>query len=474
MNFKSKGSVFTKSGGNFLKTIFVDETIEFASILVGLYIFSFTAYLVQTIMIKFNMHVFGRAIMHVVQHVVMIAMVVGVTYYTVNFRGYNVSLVFRYAIGCEILVIYMKMVSYLGTNHYLWTLSRLQKDHEGSGSHDGSGDETGATPKRSLSKIFGRKSVVKAYQLLSREQIEKLTHQEVCSLLVNRGIDVERFDQHIDGHVVPESPRASEPAARKLLTDLVELDEFRRTAYPGNITFWNFVEYTILPVVVYEPKYPRTSHVNWANVVERLVGCFGCILFMWAMIENFVIPRIMDLNRNSGEIADVMMDMMIPLQLFVIGIFYVTFECILGANAELARLADREFYADWWNSTSFEEFSRKWNKPVHEFLLRHVHMETQVTLGLSRGVSTIVTFIYSIIAHEILLLNTVGIFRPYLAFLSLFQIPLWPLMRSHLFTNRLLGNIFFWASLMIAWPLMTVLYCRDYCKEDPRNCRIDL
>ena len=27
--------------------------------------------------------------------------------------------------------------------------------------------------------------------------------------------------------------------------------------------------------------------------------------------------------------------------------------------------ADREFYQDWWNSTSWDQFSRKWNKPVH-------------------------------------------------------------------------------------------------------------
>lgn len=54
--------------------------------------------------------------------------------------------------------------------------------------------------------------------------------------------------------------------------------------------------------------------------------------------------------------------------------------CILVALAADLRLdllqltffADREFYQDWWNSTTFDEFSRKWNVPVHSFLLRHV------------------------------------------------------------------------------------------------------
>jgi sterol O-acyltransferase len=26
--------------------------------------------------------------------------------------------------------------------------------------------------------------------------------------------------------------------------------------------------------------------------------------------------------------------------------------------------ADRQFYADWWNSCDWLEFSREWNKPV--------------------------------------------------------------------------------------------------------------
>jgi len=372
------------------------------------------------------------------------------------------------------------MLSYLGTNHYLWTLSRLQKDHAPTPQESNVPRSISfGSQTKLLARMFGRRSVVQAYDLLDREKIDQMTHDDICTLLVNRGIDVERFESptaHMDGRGVPESPRGSERAARKLLLDLVELDEYRKTVYPGNVTFKNFVEYSILPVVVYEPKYPRNSHVNWATVLEKLVTCFGLILFMWNLVEHFVLPRIIDMNegRANGSIADVMVDMIVPLQLYIVCLFYVVFECILGGNAEMVRLADREFYGDWWNSTSFEQFARKWNRPVHEFLLRHVHMETQVTLGLGRSISTIVTFLYSIIAHEIMFLNTFGMFRPYLAFLSLFQIPLWPLMRSHLITNKLLGNIFFWISLMTAWPLMTVLYCREYCKEDPRNCRIDI
>lgn len=55
--------------------------------------------------------------------------------------------------------------------------------------------------------------------------------------------------------------------------------------------------------------------------------------------------------------------------------FYIVFECITNVFAEITRLAHRAFYQDWWNSTTYEEFNMKWNRPVHIFLKRHVYLE---------------------------------------------------------------------------------------------------
>tara|TARA_R110002050_G_scaffold77407_2_gene165171 strand:- start:986 stop:1195 length:210 start_codon:yes stop_codon:yes gene_type:complete len=32
--------------------------------------------------------------------------------------------------------------------------------------------------------------------------------------------------------------------------------------------------------------------------------------------------------------------------------------------ASVSMYADREYYEDWWNSTTWDEFARKWNKQV--------------------------------------------------------------------------------------------------------------
>lgn len=55
--------------------------------------------------------------------------------------------------------------------------------------------------------------------------------------------------------------------------------------------------------------------------------------------------------------------------------------------AEITRFGDRSFYKDYWNSTTFEEFNRKWNQPVYSFLFRHVYLECFYKYKLSKRAS---------------------------------------------------------------------------------------
>ncbi len=76
--------------------------------------------------------------------------------------------------------------------------------------------------------------------------------------------------------------------------------------------------------------------------------------------------------------------------------------------------ADREFYQDWWNSTTWDQFSRKWNKPVHTFLLRHVYASTMSGLQLSKASATFLTFLLSALCHELVMAVVTKKIRPYL------------------------------------------------------------
>ena len=64
-----------------------------------------------------------------------------------------------------------------------------------------------------------------------------------------------------------------------------------------------------------------------------------------------------------------------------------------------------------WNSTSWDEFARKWNKPVHVFLLRHVYTATIMKYRISKTAAMLLTFLLSACAHELVMVVVTRKFR---------------------------------------------------------------
>lgn len=67
---------------------------------------------------------------------------------------------------------------------------------------------------------------------------------------------------------------------------------------------------------------------------------------------------------------------------------------------------------DWWNSTTFEEFNRKWNRCVYNFLFRHVYLDCHYRFKLSKSMAQFVTFFFSALLHEWILVLAFRIVRP--------------------------------------------------------------
>ena len=55
--------------------------------------------------------------------------------------------------------------------------------------------------------------------------------------------------------------------------------------------------------------------------------------------------------------------------------FFAILHSWLNAFAEMLRFADRLFYKDWWNSSSFANYYRTWNVVVHDWLYSYVYKE---------------------------------------------------------------------------------------------------
>ncbi|KAH0538472.1 hypothetical protein FGG08_004921 [Glutinoglossum americanum] len=135
--------------------------------------------------------------------------------------------------------------------------------------------------------------------------------------------------------------------------------------YPKNLTLKNWAEYIVLPTLVYELEYPRQEQINWSYVAEKTAATFGIVGVMIVVSQAYIYPVVMrtvemrdqgwTLRQRLEEFPRIYNDLLFPFGMEYLLAFYVIWECILNVLAELTRFADRGFYADWWNSTSWDD-----------------------------------------------------------------------------------------------------------------------
>ncbi|KAI8075270.1 MBOAT, membrane-bound O-acyltransferase family-domain-containing protein [Gongronella butleri] len=229
--------------------------------------------------------------------------------------------------------------------------------------------------------------------------------------------------------------------------------------YPNNVTLHNYIDYLLIPSLVYWMDYPRTNRIRPGYVIEKSIATFASFFLLYITTERYILPTLYDPKLSEDQ---VILHLLFPFLINYLFIFYIIFECILNAFAELSRFADRNFYDDWWNSVSYDEFARKWNKPVHQWLLRHVYTQSIDSYRLSKFNATFVTFLFSSCLHEMVLAIITRRLRMYLFVLQMLQLPLIILGRKPFIRERYwLGNAVFWLCMIIGPPLLGILYCRE-------------
>lgn len=276
-------------------------------------------------------------------------------------------------------------------------------------------------------------------------------------------------------HEIPQSPSQTKSGdmnaayLSQLREDLAfELaSPLGHVSYPENLTFSNYVDFIFCPTLCYEIEYPRTPKVRPLEVFYKTLAVFGCIFLMVITAEEFILPVLDEsairLHRSNSSIdfslimAETVGRLLFPFMITFLLVFLVIFEYILGAFAEITRFADRQFYADWWNSCDWLEFSREWNKPVHHFFRRHVYSASKN--HMSRPLATTITFIVSALAHELVMGCITRKFRGYGFFAMMLQGPIVLVQRSKWVKGRtLLNNVLFWCSMILGLSMMCALY----------------
>jgi sterol O-acyltransferase len=230
---------------------------------------------------------------------------------------------------------------------------------------------------------------------------------------------------------------------------------------PENLTFVDFLYFLVFPTLVFEVSYPRTESIRWSYIVEKCGLCLGLFSCLHLICQFYILPH---LQRSHIEpFIESVLTLVVPFCVCVWLVFYVIFDCVCNGVAELTCFANREFNKDWWNSTTMEEFSRRWNLPVHAWLHRHIFLELKKNFNYSNEFSAFITFLVSSIFHEFILILTFRLVMPYLFLSQMLQIPLIMIGKKLKGTSQ--GNVFFWAGIIVGIPLLSTLYCREYFRE---------
>ncbi|KAJ9156711.1 O-acyltransferase [Pleurostoma richardsiae] len=240
-------------------------------------------------------------------------------------------------------------------------------------------------------------------------------------------------------------------------------------AYPRNLTFKKHYEYIVLPTLVYELEYPRSERINWFYVAEKAAATFGVIFVMIMLSQAFIYPVVMrtvamkeagvPLPERFRAFPWMLSDLIFPFMMEYLLAWYVIWEAILNLLAELTFFADRTFYDAWWNSVSWDQFARDWNRPVHNFLLRHVYHSSISAMKVNKHTATLITFFLSACVHELVMYCIFKKLRGYLLMLQMFQLPLVRLSRTRWLKGRkTLGNVMFWFGIFTGPSILCSLY----------------
>lgn len=176
--------------------------------------------------------------------------------------------------------------------------------------------------------------------------------------------------------------------------------------YPRNVNWKNLCYFWWAPTLVYQPAYPRSSSIRWPFVFKRLGEVASLSIVIWIASAQYAAPllqnsldKMFDLDLVSIT-ERVMKLSTISLFCWLCG-FFALFQSFLNALAEVMHFGDREFYTDWWNVSSIRTYWTSWNKPVTNFMKRHIYAPL-IGRGWSPTAAQIVVFILSGILHELL------------------------------------------------------------------------
>ncbi|OQV18680.1 Sterol O-acyltransferase 1 [Hypsibius exemplaris] len=163
--------------------------------------------------------------------------------------------------------------------------------------------------------------------------------------------------------------------------------------------FSNYVYFQFVPTLVYRDNYPRNKEIRWHFVLMNFAHVAAGISYTYYIFVRFCMPVFRNFNHehvNLKTFVKSIFDCILPGSLNLLVVFYALLHAWMNAFAEMLRFADRMFYRDWWNSTTFGQYYRTWNVVVHDWLYTYIYSDMYQLCGSRfRESLCFVTFVLS-------------------------------------------------------------------------------
>ncbi|KAL1805230.1 hypothetical protein ACET3Z_028298 [Daucus carota] len=237
--------------------------------------------------------------------------------------------------------------------------------------------------------------------------------------------------------------------------------------YSDQVSFKSLAYFMVAPTLCYQLSYPRTTSVRKGWVLRQFLKLVVVTGLMGFIIEQYINPIVKNSEHPlKGDIlyaVERVLKLSVPNLYVWLCLFYCFFHLWLNILAEILRFGDREFYKDWWNAKTVEEYWRMWNMPVHKWMVRHIYFPC-LRNGIPKSIAIVIAFLVSAVFHELCIAVPCHIFK-FWAFIGImFQVPLVVITKyvHDRFRNSMVGNIIFWCFFSIyGQPMCVLLYYHD-------------
>ncbi|XP_069823835.1 sterol O-acyltransferase 1 isoform X1 [Dendropsophus ebraccatus] len=234
-----------------------------------------------------------------------------------------------------------------------------------------------------------------------------------------------------------------------------------------------YLYFLFAPTLIYRDNYPRNPSIRWGYVATKFAQVLGCLFYAYYVFVRLCIPLFRNISQEPFSLRVLVLcifNSILPGVLILFLAFFAFLHCWLNAFAEMLRFADRMFYKDWWNSTSFANYYRTWNVVVHDWLYYYAYRDFLWFFGKRlKAAAMLSVFMVSAVVHEYALGICFGFFYPVMFILFMG----FGMIFNFILHDRRKGpiwNVIMWTSLFLGQGVLLCLYSQEWYAQ--RHCSV--